>query len=331
MNRLPIILLSLCAATSACGERNGGWTEERLDTRAEFRGIFFLDPERGFIVGGNYFIDGGIIGATTDGGATWSFQSGLIGAKPGFALTDVVFLDRFVGIASGTHGVILRTTDRGRNWHPARLYTGGTDHFHDLFFLDDRRGWAAGFNGVIHTEDGGESWSWLGRRRAVAGNAVHFFDPLRGLVAGKHGRVHLTVDGGESWTRVTDAELAESADLLAMTFVGPSRGWAVGTEGTILSTNDGGRTWLRQSSGTHARLTGLVFVDLHRGWVLGSDRSTSSSVILRTTDGGTTWRRDHVVEGELLHGLFFFKKNHGWAVGERPEHGPQALLRYRGR
>jgi len=314
---------------SGCGAGSGGgWSEERLATRAEFKGIFFLDPARGFVVGGSYFIDGGIIGVTEDGGGNWSFQSGLVNAKAGFCLNDIVFLDRFVGIAVGSHGVILRTTDRGRNWHPVLPYSGATSHFFDLFFLDERHGWAVGFNGVVHTMDGGLSWLRLGERRAVSGNAIHFFDPSLGLVAGKHGRIHLTTDAGEIWTRVTEADRTGTDDLLAMTFVGPMRGWAAGSEGTILHTNDGGHTWRRQHSGARGRITDIAFVDPNRGWALAADRSTSSSVILSTSDGGATWREDRRVEGELLQSLFFFSDSHGWAAGERPEHGAQALLRY---
>jgi len=321
--------LALCALMVACGADDSRWSEVRIGTRAEFSAVCFLDPQHGFIAGGNYFIDGGIIGTTSDGGTTWSFQSGMVDAKPGFRLTDVGFLDRFTGVATGTNGVILRTQDRGRTWRPVRPYTGGADHFLDLFVLDDRHAWAVGFNGIVHTTDGGHHWEWLGERRDATGDALHFFDPLHGLVAGKHGRILMTTDGGETWKRVTPTGHTGTADLLAMEFVGPMRGWVVGTEGTILHTTDAGRSWRRQTSGVQARLTAVVFVDPMQGWALGSDRSTSASVILQTTDGGASWHTDHVVEDELLRGLFFVGDDSGWAVGERPEHGAQVVMRYR--
>jgi photosystem II stability/assembly factor-like uncharacterized protein len=320
---ITIVLVSGCGA-----EPEVGWIEERLATRADFTGICFLDPDRGFLVGGDYFIDGGILGITHDGGRSWSFRSGLVGAKAGFRLNDIVFLDRFVGIAVGSHGVILQTDDRGRSWHSARGAPGGTDHFRDLFFLDDRHGWAVGFNGVVHTTDGGRTWAWLGERRSISGNAIHFFDPVHGLVAGKHGRIHRTDDGGESWILVTGDDQTGTADLHAMTFVGPMRGWVAGADGAILHSNDGGQSWRRQHSGARGRVADIEFVDLDRGWALVADRSTSSSVVLTTSDGGERWLEDRRVDGELLHSIFFFDATHGWAVGDRPEHGPQVLLRY---
>lgn len=329
-SRRRIVIAITFVFVSGCGAGpEAGWIEERLATRADFTGIFFLDPDRGFLAGGDYFIDGGIIGVTDDGGRSWSFDSGLVEAKAGFRLNDIVFLDRFVGIAAGSHGVILRTTDRGRSWHEVRAFSGGTDHFRDLFFLDDSHGWAVGFNGVVHTTDGGRTWAWLGGRRSISGSAIHFFDPKHGLVAGQHGRIHRTDDGGRSWVPVTRDDRTGKSDLHAMTFAGPMRGWAAGSDGTILHSNDGGHTWRRQHTGARGRVTDIFFVDLNRGWALVADRSTSSSLILATANGGAQWLEDRRVDGELLHRLFFVDEDHGWAVGTRPEHGPQALLRYR--
>ena len=91
MIRRIYALTLMCAVASGCGARSDGWSEERIPTRAEFSGICFVDPDRGFVVGGNYFIDGGLIGATEDGGRTWSFQSDLVRAKAGFSIMTWFF------------------------------------------------------------------------------------------------------------------------------------------------------------------------------------------------------------------------------------------------
>jgi photosystem II stability/assembly factor-like uncharacterized protein len=72
----------------------------------------------------------------------------------------------------------------------------------------------------------------------------------------------------------------------------------------------------------------VSFVDPINGWIVGHDRAAGSSVILRSIDGGERWEIDHEIEGELLRTMSFFDASHGWAVGERPEHGPQRLLRF---
>ena len=52
------------------------------------------------------------------------------------------FLDSDNGIAATDSGAILSTTDAGENWSPVspRGPSGGLS---TLFFLDERRGWAA--------------------------------------------------------------------------------------------------------------------------------------------------------------------------------------------
>jgi photosystem II stability/assembly factor-like uncharacterized protein len=327
-----VLLVALGGCGWETGERSDAWTPEQLPTRAEYEAVFFLDPDRGFIVGGSYFIDGGIVGVTADGGRTWSFSSGLVPAKPGFRLTDIVFVDRFTGIVAGSHGVILRTVDRGRRWHVAWRGRRMTNHLLDLFFLDDgRHGWAVGHTRFLATTDGGASWVSATSDPDVGGSAVCFTDSNRGFVAGKFGRIFATADGGESWSVVTEPTGTGQPDLLAITFAGPHLGWAVGEGGAILHTTDGGASWRRQPTGVRSRLCAVSFVDSERGWAVGHDRASSSSVVLRTIDGGERWAIDQDLDGELLRTVHFFDAEHGWAVGERPEHGPQTLLRFSSR
>lgn len=327
LSRCPLAAV-LLIALAGCG---GGsdWYVEELPTHAEFEDIAFLDPDRGFMVGGSYFIEGGIIGATTDGGHTWSFQSGLVRAKAGFRFTGIAFIDRFTGVIVGSHGVILRTVDRGQHWHVAWRGSGTYNHFLDLFFLDDgQHGWAVGHGGFLATANGGLDWAPAAPERDVGGSSVHFTDPEHGFVAGKFGGIVATQDGGETWGVVTTATGTGKPDLLGITFVGLNLGWAVGENGAILHTADGGRSWGWQTSGVRSRLCAVSFVDTNHGWVVGQDRGSSSSVILRTADGGQRWEIDHEIEGELLRTVSFLDASHGWAVGERPEHGAQRLLRF---
>lgn len=323
-----LVVAAVLAAISGCAVQPD-WVAEELPTRAEFEAIAFLDPDHGFIVGGNYFIDGGIIGSSADGGRSWEFASGLVRAEAGFRLTDIVFVDRFTGVVSASDGIILRTVDRGQRWHVAWRGKGRANHFLDLFFLDDgRHGWAVGHSGLVASTDGGVTWAPAAADRDVGGASVHFVDAERGFVAGKSGRILATGDGGASWTVVDRPTGTGQPDLLGITFVGPSRGWVVGENGAVLHTSDGGRSWRWQTSGVRSRLCAVAFVDPMNGWVVGHDRADSSSVILRTTDGGEHWRVDAEIEGELLRAISFLDASHGWAVGERPEHGPQRLLRF---
>lgn len=188
-----IVLAAVGATLFGCGAPAGArFVEEEIPTNASFRDAFFVDPDHGFLIGGGYGIEGGLVGRTTDGGRKWSFLSGLIeSSRPSGALDLRAgwFFDPWTGLVVGD-GCILRTTDAGEHWRAVHRGPARVGHLSDITFVDDTHGWAVGFlrsNGtsaVLESSDGGETWA-----------------------------PHLTVDGEE---------------LHAVTFTDPDHGWAVG-------------------------------------------------------------------------------------------------------
>lgn len=110
----------------------------------------------------------------------------------------------------GDGGLVLRTTDGGKNWTaaPGALPGKTAEHF-DLKTLCTvgQQIWVAGTPGtkIFHSADGGKTWT-------ATSTGVPL--PIRKLV-----------------------------------FLDPQRGWAVGELGMILSTDNGGRSWLVRRSG----------------------------------------------------------------------------------
>jgi photosystem II stability/assembly factor-like uncharacterized protein len=327
--------LALVALAAGCQESVppvvAPWDEVVLSSDAEFRDIFFLDEDYGWIVGGGYGIDGGILGETSDGGAHWRFRAGIVPQVRTrlFHLNAVVFQNSSTGIIAADEGRILRTVDSGAHWHT--LVRGGRQ-LSDLFFLDERMGWAAGEQWVLRTEDGGASWV---RANATSegnddfrANTIHFIDARRGWLVGHHGAVRRTEDAGTTWMRV-DVPLTDSSPVLsAVQFVNERMGWIVGAAGTILNSRDGGLTWTSQSSGSLANLRDVHFIDERHGWVVGFDPTTGRSTVLHTMDGGTNWVQQATIHGESLEALAFQASGRGWAVGDRIRRKPQRLLRY---
>jgi photosystem II stability/assembly factor-like uncharacterized protein len=321
------------AALLACGVACAPvdpWTEQPLSTDAGLRDIFFLDDQRGWTVGGGYPVEGGIVGRTTDGGRSWSFESGLAGRskrKQNVQLHAVRFLDDRKGFIVASDGRILRTVDGGEHWHTA--YHAGR-FLLDLHFVDERHGWAVGSSGVLRTTDGGATWEPQQRTEEepqVTGRAVRFLDRELGWVVGSNGSIHHTADGGNSWRRLRQAQSGEP-NFEALCFVDAHRGWVAGEDGVVLHSVDGGWTWSRQITATHAYLTGIHFFDRQTGWAVGYRRDNSTSVLLHTTNGGTTWTHHRRVEGQALQALAFVGREHGWAVGGRIRPHSQRVLRY---
>ena len=165
------------------------WQFVTLPPEILYRGLFFLDARRGFIVG-----DGGTLLASEDGGKTWAPRK--IPATDN--LTDLTFVGDS-GWIVGHSGLVLHTSDGGRTW--ARQETKMTQGLSSVFFIDAKIGWAVGWIGVVlNTKDGGQTWE----RKDIADanwslTCVHFRDQKNGWILGMFGQMLRTKDGGEKW------------------------------------------------------------------------------------------------------------------------------------
>lgn len=352
-------------AVAACGRHKApasAWEALALGTVADFRGLWFTDPQHGWIVGGNYQIPGGLVGRTRDGGKTWKFTSDVVGTPVGTGRLDVLavrFFDPQRGLVAMQGGSIYATADGGEHWAPVHSGRGGADHVTGFAFVDAHTGWAIGLRGVLHTQDGGQRWSLMpgdGAGGRISGRAIQFLDDQNGWLAGMHGSLMYTVDGGVTWdTPAMPLAQGERPDFRDVFFVDDRNGWVVGDEGALLATRDGGDTWTRQDTGvpdaraaprleriqrgakvdvidTGDRTPGLTlsavrFVDRERGWVVGYYAGLGRSLILRTQDGGTTWTVEADIAGEELRALFLQGNEGLWAIGARVREGPQAIYR----
>lgn len=321
-----------CLTIGCTDEPISPWHSLPTATDATFRDVFFLDDERGWIVGGGHAVDGGILGETLDGGATWTFRTGIVSNPRSrlFSLNAIHFWDERRGVIASTGGRLLRTVDGGENWH-AQLGGAGRG-LSDLFILDEALGWAAGEQWVLRTTDGGESWqranAGVGSNDDFRARAIHFFDADRGILVGHHGAIRLTQDGGRSWEKADVSNDLGSTVLSAIDFVDERLGWVVGEAGTLLVSVDGGASWTLQPNPSRGDLNALEFVSPEAGWIAGYDRSTGISSIMNTRDGGATWSREAAIEGESLLAIHFLDADRGFAVGSRERRLPQRIFRY---
>lgn len=320
---LGALLFAAACAESPEPPRASPWQSHELATDARFRELFFLDERRGWMVGGGWPVEGGIVGRTDDGGESWSFVSGLVERRPNphsVTLESVQFLDEQRGfLVAG--GEILRTVDGGERWH--RVHRQGRA-LRDLQFVDADYGWAVGGATLVRTTDGGESWD-AAEPGFFTADAIQFLDRWNGWAVGIAGAIYRTDDGGESWEELR-APTSGVPDLNALAFVDRRTGWAVGERGTILHTNDGGESWREQPGATRIELTDVRFIDASRGWAVGFERGDSSSSILRTVDGGESWSHPARIEGQALYALWIDEDGRGFAVGERVRPSPQLLV-----
>jgi len=160
--------------------------------------------------------------------------------------TDVILhgvevLDANTVVAVGYSGVILRTTDGGKDWQI--IESGTTEDLRAIDFADERTGWAVGHNGVIlKTVDAGVSWATQTPNVISHYRGVFFLDDQTGWATGSvwpdpdiQGYVIKTTDGGDSW--VTQLNGPSNA----VCFVDADTG-CVAWSGGVNRTTDGGTT-----------------------------------------------------------------------------------------
>ena len=234
-------------------------------------------------------------------------------------LTDVFFLDANLGWTVGAQGVIMRTTDGGKEWHeishtPTQVAdtlslqqklqnmrtgvrtrsTGVANNtsqaqqspvrcrFESICFIDAKHGWVAG------------------------GYDVPFVDRSRAVVM-------RTQDGGQTWESIRSLVIPRISKIH---FSDQLNGWAVGRTGNLFQTGvfytaNGGQTWSSKSSEkmlgwTDAVKTneGILAVDVDgKPGLLGSDGHEGSVI-----------RQKRVTR---VNQVAMFDAQHGWAAGEQ--------------
>lgn len=194
--------------------------------------------------------------------------------------------DRLVAV--GWRGHIVYSDDQGNSWIQASVPVD--IDLTALSFASQQQGWAVGHGGVIlHTEDGGKTWSkQLDGRSAAAVMLAHYEERLQqgDEEAAKYVEdVKLNTEGGpeQPW--------------LDVSFEDELHGYVVGTFGQIMYTSDGGKNWVPQlelvdnPEALHltaiARANGAVYIASERGTIFVKDAGSQRFRALETGYRGT--------------------------------------------
>ena len=105
--------------------------------------------------------------------------------------------------------------------------------------------------------------------------SIYFVNNDDGWIAGTHGTVFKTTNGGEEWQSLNTNY---NGTITKIFFIDENNGWAFNTEGTFLITSDGGLNWESQNLSTGIKAISFVSKDI--GWLTSTTKG-----ILKTTDG----------------------------------------------
>jgi photosystem II stability/assembly factor-like uncharacterized protein len=155
--------------------------------------------------------------------------------------TKAVYLDVTMAgsriVAVGERGLIICSDDHGRTWRQASVPTSVS--LTRVRFATPVAGWAVGHSGVVlHTVDGGQTWSRQLDGRSAAQLAVD---------AAQADAQRADPGNAEAQRALTDAQrlVSDGPDkpFLNLLFKDDKTGYVVGAYGLIFKTEDGGTTW----------------------------------------------------------------------------------------
>lgn len=204
----------------------------------------------------------------------------------------IVFPDTNKIIAVGDNGLIIKSTDGGRNWR--NIPTFLPYYLRAIHAPTDSILYTVGtWRTVLKSEDQGESWYPLYIKTSNSGASasswyhdVFFINKDKGFVVGDEGLVATTLDGGRSW-KDTSFSGTFSSRLNCVTFIDDSLGFISGGSNALFRTKNGGRTWEKINIdfiGFNVDVKKVKFLNTLTGFAVGDN-----GLCIKTTDGGTTW------------------------------------------
>ncbi len=197
-------------------------------------------------------------------------------------------------------------------WQVVYTLSDNSIYLKKIFFLNENTGYAVGTNGtILKTTDGGNIWTSKNSGVTNTLYDIHFVNNNIGYAVGtkdNNGELVIkTVDGGDSWTRLTLDNAVDKRNFYGLYFTDENNGYVVGEWGTIIKTTDGGSNWTRSSHGKH--LLDITFVNSTTGFAVGND-----SQILKTTDSGENWVSKSSGNAGIAE-VFFLNENEGFIAG----------------
>jgi photosystem II stability/assembly factor-like uncharacterized protein len=270
---------------------NGGdtWTAQKAGVTVVLYGVYFVNANKGWVVGEN-----GTILHTDDGGSTWTGQTAATAAK----FRGVFFSDVNNGWATATQPIHYDIWGDPDNWEASIWHTGNGGQtwveqsiptsasiLRRIQFVDLQKGWAVGVKYIGDDE---------------IGHPQH--QPC----------VYHTIDGGQTWAE----QFSPDTDITftAVDFIDANTGWVAGFKtsgapegGVVFHTTNGGTSWEQQNGGENIfdHIEDIHFLDLNKGYAAGFN-PLGGTCLWRTLNNGTTWQEMDVnnqSDGEFLYGV----------------------------
>jgi photosystem II stability/assembly factor-like uncharacterized protein len=219
----------------------------------------------------------------------------------GNQLNAVSFINANTGVAGGSLGTIIKTTDGGTSWRI--INTNTTKNIQELTVATLTTFYASGDSGlVLRSTNAGETWSNVSVNSIYSIWNIQFFDENSGYASGLNSKFYKTSNGGANWTEIT---IPGGGDYYSMTFFGPQSGYLTSFSGKILKTMNGGLNWSETYTGRSATILKLIFTG---GIGYGA---CSGGEVIKTTNDGQSWFLAGTAGSNVLWDVHFTDASNG--------------------
>ncbi|MCX7876817.1 MAG: hypothetical protein N2321_11730 [Melioribacteraceae bacterium] len=249
----------------------------------------------------------------------YNFSIEIFSKKINSNLRGLSVIDSLTLWASGSNGLIIRTTDGGKTWQEFKVKGFETLDFRDIEAFDKNNAIVMSIDApafFFRTSDGGKTWKrkYMNRDPKIFFNGFAFWDDKNGIAFSDpiDGKFYLvtTKDAGETWKEITNLNIPQAykneggfaASGTSITVKGKELVW-FGTGGLdkarIYFSEDGGNNWRiadtpMKFGNSSSGIFSIAFKDDLNGVAIGGDYKEINNSLNNcsiTDDGGLTWQK----------------------------------------
>jgi len=188
---------------------------------------------------------------------------------------------------------ILAGVDAQAQWQVQNI--GISSRYDDVFFINDSIGFTSdGYYGRFYkTNNGGLNWEFNYQFDSYI-RSIEFVTPLIGYCGSLDSALYKTIDGGNSWTDITNLISPKPPGICGLSAPSADVIYGCGkwsSPAFIIKSIDSGNTWTTYDLSSVANcLIDVCFLNKDTGFATGrSSIAAEGGIILMTIDGGLNW------------------------------------------
>ncbi len=226
--------------------------------------------------------------------------------------------------------LIFKVSFSQGSWEKINIPTSQT--LYSVYFTDSLFGWAVGDTGtIIHTDDGGDSWTIQDSKTDNNIRDIFFLDRNNGFAVSWNFSgsffgtlIHETTNGGADWTSYQYPQ--QNLFMNCILFLDSLKGWMGGSPHALVKTIDGGANWMQASIYTNPLaffpVLNIQFYNEQYGYASGG-MFDIAGVTWSTSDGGDNWQpiKPEDAPADEVHGLYIFDSITVMGSGGDPDLG----------